>query len=50
MDKFNIQPIDRVTEYPLPSRQGGVFLVEAFVDQGYSEKQLIILNRCRINL
>lgn len=42
--------VDRVSEFPLPSRQGDVFLMEAFSEQGYSRKQMQILNRCRIYL
>ena len=49
-DENDITIIDRVTEFPLPSRQGDVFLMEAFSAQGYSKKQMQILNRCRIYL
>ena len=50
MDEYQIQLIDRTTSFPLPSRQGDVFLMEAFAAQGFSKNQLIILNRCRLYL
>ena len=46
----NINIVDRITKYPLPSREGDVFIMEVFQHQGYSKEKLQILNRCRIYL
>ena len=42
--------INRLIELPLPQRSGDVFLMEEFVEQGYTKSELMILNRCRIFL
>ena len=49
-DHYNISIIDRVTFFPLQARAGDVFLMEAFSAQGYSNNQMLILNRCRLYL
>ena len=46
----SIEIIDRNTFYPLPQREGDVFIMEALENQGYSKQQLQILNRCRLYL
>ena len=46
----NIQIENRITKLPLPQREGDIFLMEAFQEQGYKPKELMILNRCRIYL
>ena len=49
-DSRGISITDRTTIFPLQARIGDVFLMEAFSEQGYSTKQMLILNRCRIHL
>ena len=46
----NIEVLDRVTELPLPQREGDVYLMEEFQAQGYSHLELARLNKCRIFL
>ena len=48
--EYSITIINRITELPLPQREGDVFLMEEFHNQGYSKHQLEILNQCRIYL
>ena len=43
----NITIINRITMIPLPQREGDVFLMEAFQAQGYTRRQLQMLNNCR---
>ena len=49
-NEYNITILDRTTPYPLPQREGDVFLTEALENQGYSKKKLQILNSCRLYL
>ena len=48
--EFHIKVINRTINLPLPQREGDVFLMEAFIEQGYTNTQLQILNRCRLYL
>lgn len=41
-----IRLMNRITAIPLPQQEGNVFLMEIFQEEGYTQSQLEILNRC----
>ena len=50
VDEHKIQLTPRNINLPLPQQEGDLFLTEAFQAQGYSKKEQVILNRCRMYL